>query len=239
MKFISLFMISLFSNLIFSQINLENNSLIFPEQQIAYIGLDNHLELDGFEPDYTTYLIVGQDTIRRSSNFREFYYKPRSKTKDTLLDTLLLYSNNKIVDTFVYKLEYLGKPKVVFGEKRDSTVTKEYLLSNPGLTITYEPQILKSYFSIVEFEASIIKSNGEEINISKDWSEETENEFNKNNENLESSTFELSKFNKAQLAILETTKPGDIIWFKTVVYRSPDSVRVKRSIDLKFIITVS
>ena len=238
MRYYLIIIVCIAYNTVLCQIDIKNESLLYPDEKIAYLGYDNSLALTGFASDSTTIIITKSDTIIKSKDYNKFFYRPIVQ-KDK--DTLYLYSNNKLVQQFVYSLELLSKPKIYFGAIRDTLVTKEYLLTNPGLIVTFEPQIAKSDYSVRSFEVSIIKSNGKETEITEDfdnyeWEDWSDTKIKREVKKRGIPMYGASIFSNAQLKHLKRKNKGDIIWFKSATYLSPTSSSIRRMINLKLII---
>ncbi|MEN9401213.1 MAG: hypothetical protein RL632_2316 [Bacteroidota bacterium] len=232
MKIFFIICSAFYFNPIFSQIELLNNSLINPEAKIAYRGFDNRIVISGINVDSNTIIISSTDTLLRFN--QEFIYFPKIKKEK---DILTVVSNGIQLHQSIYSLERLQDPKIHFGIVRDTIVSRKYLLCNPGLILTYEPQIAKFNAYVASFEASIIKNNGNEIDlydITKDklpyWSDEKIDRYVLKNDRM---FYGGEKFTKKQLKKLKRMKIGDIIWFKTVILNCPDCVGRKITLNLK------
>ncbi len=162
-----------------SQIKLLNASLITPEVQIAYIRIDNKIEVDGIEIDSTFHLVISNDTLENHHGY--FIYKP---TKKIGAESLSLIKNNLVVYSAEFKLEYLFDPQFYLGQIRDSMVSKKELSLNPGLIASYEPQVLKSEIRVTSFEANIQKKCGRVILLNDSSSLGWENWSEKKNTSL-------------------------------------------------------
>lgn len=137
MKYIALVVSFYFSCIVFGQVQvtINNNSLFKPSANVAYRNYANDLQLVGIEINETTTIMSGDEKINRFDDL--FVYVPM---KSITSDTLMILHNGEQVGEVVMKIEVLKAPKVFFGEIKDNKVSMDYLLSNPGLHISYEPQ---------------------------------------------------------------------------------------------------
>lgn len=220
----------------FSQIQLKNESLIEPKAKIVYRHYVNKITISGVAFDSTIFIVTHSDTLRLK--YGSFFYMPKGSNLDN--DTLKLFFNGKLIAQDVFQIKNLGRPDVYFGSLRDTLVTKKYLLSNPGLILSYEPELAIVCESIEEFEAFIIKKNGKKIELFDKsinewvgWSEEKQDKYY---EKHGSFILGSNKFTKKQLNMLKAIKTGDKIWFKTVVFSC--SSCISRRVDLDFILTI-
>lgn len=237
MKSLLIIAICLCNMVLFGQIEINNYFLENPDMKIAYRHHTNILVVSGFPVDSTAHLFTSTDTLRNYGD-NSFYYRPFTRQK---WDTLSLYSNNKLIKQFIYQLENLQDVRVHLGIVRDTTVYKEYLLSNPGLVATYHPQLAICNITIRGFDISIIKSNGEQISITDeeenyDWINWSDRKIERKSKKKGVPLYGSSKFSNAQLKQLKRTKTGDIVWFKSVVMLSPDSASRVKTINLKLTI---
>lgn len=119
----------------FGQISVRNNSLVLPDKKVAYRNFNNELEITGMEVDASTVIISRGEKLNRYDDV--FAYIPMFPVES---DTLRIFSDGEEVGEIVVKIEALISPRVYFGELRKATVKLDYLLSNPGLHLSYEPQ---------------------------------------------------------------------------------------------------
>lgn len=143
---------------VFGQIKINNNSLYKPSENIAYLNFANDLQIVGLELNASTSIMVGDEKINRFDDL--FVYAPLVK-KNT--DTLRVLHNGEQVGEVVMKLETLKTPKVIFGETTGKTVTLDYVLSNPGLHISYAPQLVMPTSYISGCEMIIKKKDKKEV----------------------------------------------------------------------------
>ncbi len=231
-KLIFILFVSL-SGTLFSQTIL-NVSLVTPEVHIAYRGFHNHLKIQGMEVDSNVVLVSTNDKLQLDRMGKEFIYKTRTPY-DT--DTLKIYNKQEYITQVVFKIERLGKPRILFGNIRDTLVTKAELLSNPGLICTYDPYLAKMDGIVMEFEVSIVKKNGKEIPVCEKLFSQTEGWSEKRRERYYSKQYPENirgnQFSKAQLKQISKMKTGEIIWFKAATVRGSDAGQNKIDLDLK------
>lgn len=108
----------------------------------------------------------------------------------------------------------LEEPKVYFGDLRDSIITREYLLSNPGLIVSYDPaqEIPFSYVSSCEL--AIIKEKGDQDDM----------------------TIYGNAFSDKQLRKLNRLKAGNILLFKSASISCPSCDNNLVDINLKLVL---
>ena len=199
---------------------------------IAYRYFENRLEVMGETIDSTFQLFSIEGEVWRMDNV--FLYNPKSKITH---DTLSLRRNGNNLGEFVFQIENLKDPKVFLGELRDSVVSKQFLLSNPVLILTHEPQLAKPCSIIIAFSASIVKANNDEIDLMDEsftkwvgWSDKRIERYWKRKGAL---SFGRSKFSKNQLKKIRRMRVGDVLWIKTATLSCPSCIARKISVDLK------
>lgn len=209
MSKVFLFVFSFLPFILYSQIKVTNESLIYPEKRILYLGVENSIEVNGADSLELIIVDSRKDTVQNLGT--TFFYKPR---RDDGFDTLTILYNGKVLDTAIFKVKVLSKAQVYFGETRDTTVSMDYILSNPGLQISFYPSILKCWMNINQYDASLIKKNGDEIPL----------------------TGVGSKFSNENLKILEGAEHGDALFIKYITFISPASPLQRRAVHLKMTI---
>lgn len=143
---------------LFGQIGIKNNSLLIPEKQIAYRNFNNELEITGIDLNTSTIIMSRNEKLTRFNTI--FIYIPMFPIDS---DTLRIFSDGNKVGEVVLKLEVLESPKIYFGEERGETVKLDYLLTNPGLQTSYEPQLALPDYYVAGCEL-IIYRNGKKKN---------------------------------------------------------------------------
>lgn len=201
-KLFLLFLLSSF-NLI-GQIEILNNSLIDPHEKILYCAT-NRLEVIGLEMDSTFLVLRNADTLIHYEN--EFNYYCYSSRK---YDTITISKNDSILHRAIFQVKMLPRPSIYLGVVRDTFVARSYLLSNPGLILTYDSTSYIPCSNIQNFEAVIVNKKGKEKELKniflyeKRWSDE---EIDKTIKKLKQSYpqeeyisySEMNKFSKSQL----------------------------------------
>jgi hypothetical protein len=209
MSKVILFVFPFFPFILFSQIKITNESLVYPEKRILYLGVVNSIEVNDADSLELTIVDSGKDTVQSSGT--TFFYKPKREDE---FDTLTLLYKGKVIDTAIFKVKVLNKAQVFLGDTRDTTVSKDYILSNPGLRISFYPSILECWMYINQYDASLIKKNGDEIPL----------------------TGVGSKFSNENLKILEEAEHGDELFIKYITFISPASSLQRRAVHLKMTI---
>lgn len=184
------FLITVFFHLVsFSQIDILNHSLMRPQEKIAYSNFFNELEIKGMDMNPSV-VVISNNALISIQNY-SFFYSPHDSIE---YDTLKVLNGNNQVGEVVMKIESLNLPKVYLGDLKGTVVKREYLLSNPGLQVTYEPQLFIPHFYVVWCEMSIIKPGKKEMEM----------------------IINGNAFSDKQLKQLSKLKAGDVLQFKTV-----------------------
>lgn len=118
-----------------AQVKIYNTSIIKPAANHAYAFYTNELILKGITLNGTTEVYAGIEKLTRLDSV--FIYNPGKVG----VDTIKVLQNGKQVANFAFQVEKLGSPKIVFGEGYTRSITLDYLLLNPGLQLTYLPQL--------------------------------------------------------------------------------------------------
>ncbi len=226
------------------QIEILNNSLIDPHEKTLYCA-SNSLEVVGMKLDSTYVVMKESDTLRHYAN--SIYYNCSFYKK--LDDTIRILRNGTLIHSEVFQVKILPRPSIFLGTLRDTFVTRNYLLSNPGLIFTYEPATYRACSQIEKFTAVIIDKFGQEKDISKEYADIFESWSNKKIERYErkivkrfdknkvkSINYGVNIFNSKQIKQIKRMKKGEILWFKLVTISCPSCV--SRSADPKLRLTL-
>lgn len=173
---------------LFGQVGVKNNSLLTPEKQIAYRNFNNELEITGIDVNASTFIMSRNEKLTRYNTI--FAYIPMFPVDS---DTLQIFSDGEKVGEVILKLEVLQPPKIYFGEVREKNVKLEYLLTNPGLQTSYEPQLALPDYYVAGCEL-IIYRDGKKKNTT---------------------IIHGNAFSPKQEKMLEKLKAGDVLHFKT------------------------
>ncbi len=214
--------------------------MTIPEQKILFRGVYQNIDVSGIN-DFSGFQIITneRDTLEKSGNY--FLGQFDNLHQDSL--TLNLVKGNEICCSETYSLQKLEDPKCYLGEIRDSNVSVEQLLQNPGLHISYAPQPYPSKISIASFKGMIIKKNGKKIAL-----ENTKKMERQEIKRLRWSEAELEKwydleyeknpcrscFSSEQLQLIRKMKSGDVLRIESVIAYSPDSCSIQKFVNLKF-----
>lgn len=156
MRFIPFFVFLVFWNNGFSQIRMLNLSLIKPDTALAYRFQENRITFQGIKLNRSYQLKNSEQKFQKFSNDTVFLYKP---VKIQKWDTLYLYKNRKLIESFVIGLENLAPAKVYLGSIRDSLVTVDEILQNNELILSHEPQLFKPCSRVLSFTFQLICKN--------------------------------------------------------------------------------
>jgi hypothetical protein len=130
------------------------------------------------------------------------------------------------------------------GSLRDSFVTKDQLLANPGLIVSYEPQIARPCTRVVDFTGEIIKRNGRHIPLEdkkskryQNWSNEKWERKLLNFEKRGGTIYNgMNVFKSMQVKLIERMKKGDILQYHMVTLSCSSCVKRKMTVNLRFIL---
>jgi hypothetical protein len=213
------------------QIDVVNKSISQPEIKRLYRFHANEIQINGIKTDSSFLIMVGRDTLNFFNN--KYHYQPYSRNKQ---DTFRIYDNGKSVYEEIFEIKGLPILKAYYGTIRDTLISKRYLLTNPELVLSYEPEIYITCSRIISFDASIIKRNGQEELLS-------ENLLLKDNLSEKELIKRIKRgyeggntFSKKQLRRIKRMKKGETIWFKYATFSCPSCVSTKKFIDIKLTI---
>ncbi len=190
MKNIVLLLSICLCSVVSGQVSVNNYSLVLPGKKVAYRNFNNELEITGLNINESTAIMSRNEKLNRYDS--TFIYIPMFPAD---YDTLRIFNDGEEVGEVVFKIETLKQPKVYFGEVRGNKVKLDYLLSNPGLHISYEPQyaIPNYYVSACEMIIRKAGKKGKEMMIYG------------------------NAFSPKQLKTLGKLSPGDVLEFKTAM----------------------
>jgi hypothetical protein len=231
------FLIFLQSNFLFSQVEIQNNSLLDPNFPVAYRGYENKLSVKGFENDSTVILVSINDTLRK---FGDYYFYRGSKLKT---DTLKALKEGKVIAQKIYSLEILREPKIYLGTIRDSLITVEDILNNSELIVSYEPQIAIPCTRILNFDGVILKKGGKKIPLVKE-NQRTENWTIKKWERKLAKIERkggtiyngMNHLNAYQIRLIKKMNSGDMLHIQYGTLSCPSCVNRKININLRLTI---
>ncbi|MFT5778566.1 MAG: hypothetical protein ACI837_001522 [Crocinitomicaceae bacterium] len=206
----------IFANLLFTcgaQINVLNTSLTNPESQMAYHAFENDLVLEGVSSDPTIVIVTSTDTLHLANN--KYTYKPSRKV---ISERLTVLKGDQVLGTTIFSIENLEDPRVYLGSIRGPSVTMDQLKENPGLVVSYAPQLINLKLHVVDYHAVIIPKNGEEIKLG-------------------TLKHHGNDFSQSQLKLIEKMQAGDVISFKMVILSSPSGVKIKMSANVNLTLT--
>ena len=156
---IYLFLSSLLS---YGQIEIKNFSLIYPDMNLLYVGIENHIEITGIKDttNLTLTSVTGEVLKFKSHKSNEFLLKQQY----TKADTLRLYQAGKLILTKIYEVKSIGYPIAQLGKITDSIATVKEILAEPILCVVIPDCYYDHRFQIISFESLIIQ-NYDTINI--------------------------------------------------------------------------
>lgn len=140
-----------------AQISISNERLTKPDEKIAYSCYEHKMKITGLSEQDTNLVVFSfGDSLRVSEH--TFIYRPRKIG----FDTIVILNNGKEIHREIYRVKNSPPPTIYLGDIRDSIVTKEELLKNPGLVYAYETEFLIPRNNVISFVVSFIKKNGKE-----------------------------------------------------------------------------
>ncbi|MFT3704525.1 MAG: GldM family protein [Agriterribacter sp.] len=114
----------------FAQINIINTSLIVPDSNTAFIGVENIFEI--VNAGKTAYTLKANGSLVQSTEKpNSFTVKPHSPGADTFH----IIMNGKTVFTKIFTLSYLPLPKAALGAINKNTASREEIIANKGLMV--------------------------------------------------------------------------------------------------------
>tara|TARA_B100000508_G_scaffold139575_1_gene138241 strand:- start:1149 stop:1793 length:645 start_codon:yes stop_codon:yes gene_type:complete len=184
---------------VIGQIDLYNSSLTDTTKSILYRGYDNYLKIEGIQQSNLVIVTNDKDTLKYHND--AFHYYSSSKRGS---DTLTILKNNEKISEKVFVIKHLKSPTIYLGNIRDSLVTKNQLLTSPGLFVSYEPQLAKSDYRILKFKINIHYNDYEDLDSG-------------------SLTIGLgSKFDDSQISAIKRMRSGDVLKIEYVEMICPD-----------------
>jgi hypothetical protein len=132
------------------QITFQNLTLLNPDTNILYLGIENKIQINGIE-DYSKIKLTVTGATMHSKGKGLFII--RASTKGTV--NLLVYDNMKLLVQKKYIATHYTTPTVKLGKFRDTTLSVFEILQNKQLVSS--GSLL--HFPVIKFYNSIISDN--------------------------------------------------------------------------------
>jgi len=146
----------------FSQVDISNSSLKYPQINILYIGVENIIKVSGVDKDSNLKLISSKGEVRKSiwyDSLNTFLVRVHY----TGTDTLRLYQDQNLLLTRIYAVEKVNPIIAQLGDILDTTATKQEILKAPILNVVIPNCYLDHQFQIISFQISFLKAYGDTI----------------------------------------------------------------------------
>lgn len=149
-RLIIILLFSTFGNL-FSQIRILNQSLIFPDSAVLYVGVDNRLKIEGTDSSKQYYVHSSYGNLKEIAfrNFNTFYLYGN---KYNYRDTIIVYNSKmqKLAEQ-IFRVDFINNPVTVLDSIPVGLITKNQLLKAQRLYVIIPNCLLRSMFDILSF----------------------------------------------------------------------------------------
>ncbi len=136
------------------QLKLFNESLTSKDSAVVYIGITNHLKIDG-QQDLSKFKFTSTNSeISIVGNYISLQSDRRG------VDTIRIYSNKKLVSTNIIRVDRINNPVAQFAFTADTVIAQNRILANPVLSVNYPNALLNLNIRVIGFQCSIQKANG-------------------------------------------------------------------------------
>ena len=142
----------------FSQVNIINRSLTDSSLRIAYIGVDNFLELKGMKISDDVKVISSQGNVTKTNT----NFTLRVPFCDSIFITVQKKGRQILKEKF--KCDQLYDPILQLGAIKDSVASVKEILINPFLRFFRENCFYKKQFMITNFTAVFISQELDSLN---------------------------------------------------------------------------
>jgi len=129
------------TDLTHAQVDVINASLIIPDSNTAFVGVQNIFEI--VNADKGTYtLLANSSSIEASQKLNSFIVKPHFAGADTFQ----VIKNGKTVYSKIFKYSYLPMPDIMLGSLDKKEASREEIVANKALLIKkYNCKYLESW----------------------------------------------------------------------------------------------
>lgn len=146
----------------FAQITLRNESLIYPDSLVAYLGATNRFLISGLQDSSSCFIVAHEDTFYiHEKGFNYTHHKVK-------FDTLKLYQNQSFVQSFIIEVRYWRAPNFTLGTLKDSIVSSRILANNLFLSnvkCVNSDDLYRNTVYVTRIELTLIKTNGDTIEL--------------------------------------------------------------------------
>lgn len=139
----------------FAQIAVISESVIHPDSNILYIGVDNIIKVSGIN----NYKILSTNSEVNKIQKDKFNIRV-SNFGESIIK---LYKNRKLTFSKVFRIDVIHTPIPQLGTIVDSFSTVREILIDPSLQLVLRGSSYKHSFQIVRFDITIIRVNGDTI----------------------------------------------------------------------------
>lgn len=210
MKYCFALVCLLSSYVMHAQLEMRNSSLSDPSQPVVYRNFYNLLEFQSSTNDSILCVLIENDTVERYLN--TFYIVPDESHASIVID-VVTFAN----DTTQFELEArdIPVPELFLGDLPNGSLSKTYLLNNPGLMLEYPDHSLLPFMYVIKCELILISSKGKETQLKV---------FG-------------NAFSEKQLKKLSKLQTGDTLWFKNVQISCTTCMDNRIPTELKLVLT--
>ncbi|HUM51146.1 MAG TPA: GldM family protein [Chitinophagales bacterium] len=135
----------------FSQIRILNQSLIYPDSAVLYVGVDNWLKIEGTDSSKQYFVHSSYGNLKESSfrNFNTFYLYGN---KYNYRDTIVVYNSKmqKLAEQ-IFRVDFISDPITVLDSIPVGFITKNQLMKAQRLYVEIPNCLLRSMYDILSF----------------------------------------------------------------------------------------
>ncbi len=185
------------------QVKIQNTSLISPDTNLVYVGVDNILQITGTK---------NLDRLKISINDTEQKFKKNGlfvlrSASEASTFKIKLSSRSKILVEKVFNSRKILNPKIGLGARSlaDTTLSIQEILANNKLLIHIPDCLYHFYMQVVRFDLTIYSGN----------------------KIINSISVKGNRLSHVELDLLKNLKSGDKIAFENIRATGPEDTRVK------------
>jgi GldM C-terminal domain len=182
-----------------AQLRLINPRLFNPDSAYLYVGIDNILQVAGYDNKGSLQIKTTKTLVQRGRGENEFILRPVSRGTDTVR----LYKQGRCILTKVYQVNYIPGPIVSIGKNNSNyLLTVEEILTDPSLYIVLPGCHIDARFAVFSFDVIFVRVNTDTI-----MPQRTEG----------------NRMGAGLVNIIKTLAAGDKIIFDNIKVTGPDS----------------
>ncbi len=132
-----------------SQITMKNTSLV-SDTNLLFQNMDNWIKISGTNNKVT--IISSNQSIISAYDSNKFIVIPKTMKPDTLL----VYSNKKLLLKKIFSIDTLPKLIIQIGNIQKDTATTSEIIANKGLRVIYKGSLYYFPVRIISFRTSFV-----------------------------------------------------------------------------------